>query len=346
MMINKGMIVVTALEMQNCFTDILRKVGFSEERALQCAMIFINNSIDGIYTHGVNRFPRFVQYVKEGFVKANAIPSLQNKFGGIEQWNGNLGPGPLNAVHATETATSLAQQYGIGCVALSNTNHWMRGGTYGWQAAKAGYVFISWTNTIGNMPAWGASDARLGNNPLVIALPYKDEAIVLDMAMSQYSFGSMELSAMKNEMLPVYGGFDKAGVLTNDPSEILASYRPLPVGYWKGAGLSLLLGLLATILSGGLAIHEISKQEAEYGLSQVFIAIDISKLGNHSVIAGIIENIISDYHQSVPSDESKKILYPGERVLLTRKNNLANGIPVVQKVWDEIIQLQGPSRSY
>jgi 3-dehydro-L-gulonate 2-dehydrogenase len=193
------MIAVTATEMQKCFTSILHKEGFTEEKALQCATIFTNNSIDGIYTHGVNRFPKFVQYVKENFVKPDATPSLQNKFGGIEQWNGNLGPGPLNAVQATEIVIKLAEQYGIGCVALSNTNHWMRGGTYGWQAANAGYVFIAWTNTIANMPAWGATDARLGNNPLVIALPYKDEAIVLDMAMSQYSFGSMELLAMKNE---------------------------------------------------------------------------------------------------------------------------------------------------
>lgn len=333
------MIAVTAKEMQNCFADILRKIGFTEDRASQCAAIFTNNSIDGIYTHGVNRFPRFIQYVKDGFVKPGATPSLQNKFGGIEQWKGNLGPGPLNAVKATEIVIKLAQQYGIGCVALSNTNHWMRGGSYGWQAAKAGYVFIGWTNTIANMPAWGATDARLGNNPLVIAIPYKDEAIVLDMAMSQYSFGSMELSAMKNEALPVYGGFDKAGVLTNDPSEILSSQRPLPVGYWKGAGLSLLLDLLAAILSGGMSTHEISKKEVEYGLSQVFIAIDISKLGNYSAIAAAIENIINDYHQSVSSGETKKIVYPGERVLQARKNNLAHGIPVMKKVWDEIMKL-------
>ncbi len=140
-------------------------------------------------------------------------------------------------------------------------------------------------------------------------------------------------------MLPVYGGFDREGALTNNPSEILESNRPLPVGYWKGSGLSLLLDLLATILSGGLATHEISRKEIEYSLSQVFIAIDISKLGNHSAIAKAIERILNDYHQSVPADESKKIVYPGERVLLTRKNNIANGIPVLKKVWDEISQL-------
>ena len=325
---NPTLISIPAKEMQECLAGILLKKGFREERALQCAEIFTSSSVDGIYTHGVNRFPRFVQYIKEGFVKPDATPSLENKYGGIEQWNGNLGPGILNAIHATETVMGLAQQYGIGCVTLRNTNHWMRGGTYGWQAAKAGYVFIGWTNTIANMPAWGAKDARLGNNPLVMALPYNEEAIVLDMAMSQYSYGALELSAMKNETLSVYGGFDTEGALTKDPSAILASNRPLPIGYWKGSGLALLLDLLATILSGGLSTHELSKEDVEYSLSQVFIAIDISKLDNHSAIAKTIEEILKDYHQSMPLDESKKIVYPGERVLLTRKNNLANGIPV------------------
>jgi 3-dehydro-L-gulonate 2-dehydrogenase len=334
-----AMIIVPANEMQERFTAILLKEGFATEKALQCATVFTNNSVDGISTHGVNRFPRFIEYIRKGYISIHALPTLQHKFGGIEQWNGNLGPGILNAADATQTVISLAQQYGIGCVALNNTNHWMRGGAYGWQAAKAGYVFIGWTNTIANMPAWGASDTRLGNNPLVMALPYKDEAIVLDMAMSQYSFGSMELAEMKNENLSVCGGFDAAGKLTNDPSAILATRRPLPVGYWKGAGLALLLDLLATVLSGGLATHEISSKEVEYGLSQVFIAIDISKLSNHSAIANVIEGILKDYHQSIVTDEATKIMYPGERVLQTRKNNLASGIPVMKKVWDEILQL-------
>jgi 3-dehydro-L-gulonate 2-dehydrogenase len=333
---NSTIIRIPAKEMQERFIAILLKHGFTQERALQCAEVFTSSSADGVYTHGVNRFPRFIQYIKDGLVKVDALPSLENKFGGIEQWNGNLGPGILNAIHATETVMELAQQHGIGCVALRNTNHWMRGGTYGWQAAKAGFVFIGWTNTIGIMPTWGAKDGRLGNNPLVIALPYNEEAVVLDMAMSQYSYGAMELAAMKNETLTVFGGFDTEGNLTKEPAAILSSERPLPIGYWKGAGLSLLLDLLATILSGGLSTHEISKEKVEYGLSQVFIAIDISKLGNHSVIAKTIEEILNDYHQSVPVDESKKIVYPGEKVLLTRKNNLANGIPVLKKVWDEI----------
>ena len=333
-------VTVMPEEMTQCFTGILCTLGFTKEKAKQCAEIFTGNSVDGVYTHGVNRFPRFARYVKDGFVKVDAVPTLQSKFGGMEQWNGNLGPGPLNAVHATNQAMRLASEHGIGCVALSNTNHWMRAGAYGWQAAKAGFVFIGWTNTIANMPTWGAIDARLGNNPLVMAMPYKEDAVVLDMAMSQYSLGAMEQVAMRNELLPVNAGFDKEGKLTNDPAAILATRRLIPTGYWKGAGLSLVLDLLSTILSAGLSTHEISKVPVEYGLSQVFIAIDLSKLGNHSSIAAAIENIINDYHQSVPDNESQKITFPGERVMQSRKKNTENGIPVLKKVWNLITELQ------
>ena len=332
-------ILISPQQMQERFASLLLGLGFTNERAKECAKIFTDNSVDGIYTHGVNRFPVFVQYVKAGHVRPNATPSLHHKFGAIEQWDGNQGPGPLNAVHATETAMQLARQHGIGCVALANTNHWIRGGTYGWHAAKAGFVFIGITNTIGVMPAWGAVDSRLGNNPFVMALPYKDEAIVLDMAMSQYSFGAMELSVLKKEKLAVHGGFNNEGGLTNDPAEILASRRALPIGYWKGAGMSLLLDILAAVLSGGLAGHEITKSAIETNISQLFIAIDISRLSNHSLITKTVEGIIEDYHQSVTTETSKKITYPGERVLRNRKNNLANGIPVLKNVWDKIMEL-------
>ena len=338
-MSDNNSILISPQQMQERFASILLPLGFTGERANACAKIFTDNSVDGIYTHGVNRFPVFVQYVKDGHVKPNEIPTLHHKFGGLEQWNGNQGPGTLNAIHATDSAMKLASEHGIGCVALANTNHWIRGGTYGWHAAKAGFVFIGITNTIAAMPAWGAVDVRLGNNPFVMALPYKDEAIVLDMAMSQYSYGAMELLTYKNEKLPMHGGFNNAGELTSDPAEIIASRRALPVGYWKGAGMSFLLDVLSAVLSGGFAGHEITKSKIETNISQLFIAIDISKLSNHSIITKTVEAIIEDYHQSVKADDSKKITYPGERVLQNRKKNLANGIPVLQKVWDKIMGL-------
>ncbi|MDB5231784.1 MAG: Malate/L-lactate dehydrogenase [Chitinophagaceae bacterium] len=326
-------------EMQSAFVRVLLKHGFDESRATECAAVFTDNSIDGVYTHGVNRFPGFVQHIRKGFIKINAKPSFKHGFGSIEQWDGNLGPGPLNAIKATDRAVDLAQKNGIGCIALSNTNHWMRGGYYGWRAAKKNCVLIAWTNTIANMPAWKAIDKRLGNNPLVVALPFNEEAIVLDIAMSQFSYGMLEMQLMKNEKLPVDGGFDKKGNLTDDPSAIIDSGRLLPAGYWKGAGLALLLDILSAMLSGGSATWEITEQSVEYGVSQIFICIDINKLGKDNSMTLIVSNIIKDYHRSVPAEEKEKIIYPGERVLTTRQRNLQDGIPVFRSVWESILKL-------
>jgi 3-dehydro-L-gulonate 2-dehydrogenase len=328
---------ISAEEMQKTLKTILLKHHFPKKKAEECATIFTQNSVDGIYTHGINRFPRFMEYIQKGYVIPNAKPTLQHRFGGIEQWHGNLGAGPSNAIFATERAMKLAQKNGIGCVALSHTNHWMRGGAYGWQAAKAGFTFIGWTNTIANMPAWGATNPKLGNNPLVFATPHGDEAIVLDMAMSQYSFGAMELAVLKKEKLSVVGGYDKEGNLTNEPDLILESWRSLPIGFWKGAGLSFLLDVLAAILANGLSTHEITKQPSEIACSQVFIAIDMSKLANYASISTTIDTIIQDYKTSIPMNEHSKISYPSERVLATREKNSAAGIPVIDSIWRDVL---------
>jgi len=326
-------------KMKSEFIRILLKLGFSEPKAEKCAEIFTLNSIEGVYSHGVNRFPRFVKNTREGYVKPEADPSLLQRIGSMEQWEGNLGPGPLNATFATDRAMELARENGIGMITLANTNHWMRGGTYGWQAAKQGFVMICWTNTCPNMPAWGAKDPRLGNNPFVIAIPYRSDAIVLDFAMSQFSYGKMESFNSEGKKLPYPGGFNKQGELTTDPGDILESWRVLPVGYWKGASLSLLLDIMATILSGGLSTHQIHSCDSEYSVSQVFIAINLKSLKNFPAIDNSIHQIIEDLHKSNPENDTIQIRYPGENVVQIRNENLKKGIPVNRGIWEKILSL-------
>jgi len=331
-------------EMKSEFSRILLSIGFSEQKAEKCAEIFTMNSLDGVNSHGINRFPRFVKNTLEGFVKPEAVPTILHRFGSLEQWDGNLGPGPLNAIFATDRAMEIAAENGIGLVTLANTNHWMRAGTYGWQAAKKEFVLICWTNTCPNMPAWGATDPRVGNNPFVIAVPYQDEAIVLDFAMSQYSYGKMEVLKKEGKMLPYPGGFNKDGEITSDPGEILESWRVMPVGYWKGAGFSLLLDIVATILSGGQSTHQIHSCTSEYSVSQVFIAINIKALNNYPSINNSIKQIIEDLHKSNPENPDAKIRYPGENVLQTRKSNLEKGIPVSKDAWEKLKSIRRNSR--
>lgn len=326
-------------EMQDTFFRTLLLYGFSKNQASLCAGIFAGNSLDGVYTHGVNRFKWFINSVIDKHIIPGNIPEKVGGFGGFEQWNGNLGPGPANAIFCTEKTMELARTYGIGCIALANTNHWMRGGTYAWKAAKEGFAFICWTNTIANMPAWGAKESRLGNNPLIMGMPEGNEAVVLDMAVSQFSFGVIKKFAMNHELLPIAGGYDEAGQLTNDPQKILASNRSLPIGYWKGSGLSLLLDVFASVLSGGKSTHEITAQKSEMSVSQVFIAIDLSHISNTSRIAETVSRIIEDYRGAALNEGSGTLAYPGERVLQTRKENLEKGIPVNSEVWSKILAL-------
>ncbi len=325
--------------MKSEFARILKKYGFTDLSAEECADIFTLNSVEGVSSHGVNRFPKFVRNIEEGIIIPSSIPTLVHSSGSLEQWNGNLGPGPLNAVFATERAMTIAASKGMGLVAMANTNHWMRGGTYGWHAAKKGYVLIAWTNTCPNMPAWGAKDPRLGNNPFVFAVPYRDEAVVLDFAMSQFSYGKMKSFRDQGRKLPYPGGYNTKGELTYDPGEILDTWRTLPAGYWKGAGLSLMLDILATILSGGLSTHDIHSCSSEYGVSQVFIAIDIKKLHNFPAIETAIDSIIADLHDSIPENDGISVRYPGENIKIIREKSLNTGIPVDKKIWEEILSI-------
>jgi 3-dehydro-L-gulonate 2-dehydrogenase len=339
MKITSQTVRISSDQLKSEFVRILIKYGFSVEKAEKLAEIFAENTVEGVSSHGVNRFPRFIGNVRDGYVIPDSVPSLVHAAGALEQWTGNLGPGPLNAIFATEKAMALAEKNGIGMVALSNTNHWMRGGTYGWQAARKGFVFISWTNTCANMPAWGAKDPKLGNNPFVMAVPYNNEAVVLDFAMTQYSYGQMETYHFEGKPLPFPGGFSREGELTTDAGEVLKSWRALPIGYWKGAGFAMLLDIIATVLSGGLATHEVNICKGESGISQVYIAISTRSLSNFSSITGTVEAIISDIKKSTPESEDIKIRYPGENVSAIRNENLKNGISVNQGIWEKILSM-------
>ena len=315
----------------------MQQLGLTHDRATLCARLFAETTRDGVYTHGLNRFPRFVETIRNGSIDIHAEPTKTAGIGAIERWDGHHGVGNLNAHASMQRAITLARQHGIGAVALANTNHWMRGGTYGWQAAEQGLFALCWTNTLANLPAWGATAPSLGNNPLVLAVPRPGGHVVLDMAMSQFSYGTLAAYSKRGQPLPVDGGFDTAGNLTRDPAAIESSQRALPVGYWKGSGLSLVLDMLAAMLSGGLATHQIPRDPLrESGLSQVFLAIDPTAIANPDELTRIAEGILDSLHHATPADPAKPIRYPGEQTLQLREENMRLGVPVDPEIWHQL----------
>lgn len=311
---------------------VLLKLGFEVGRGEACARLFAEASRDGVYSHGLNRFPVFVRMIESGVVRIHERPRLVEALGALERWDGRRGPGNLNARECMARAIELAGAHGVGCVALAETNHWMRGGSYGWQAAEAGFVGVCWTNTLPNLPPWGGMEARIGNNPLVVAVPRSPGHVVLDMAMSQFSYGALASHRLGGRQLPVEGGFDADGNLTRDPAAIEASKRPLPIGYWKGSGLSLVLDMTAALLSGGRATHQIEPAlERETGQSQVFIAF---ALPAHD--GGFAARLADEIIDSVKGGGDDGVRYPGERTLEARRENTERGVPVEPSIWEQV----------
>jgi 3-dehydro-L-gulonate 2-dehydrogenase len=318
---------------------VLMTTGLEDGKANHCAELFAENTRDGVYSHGLNRFPGFVQSIKSGKILIDVDAECVKQFGSIEQWDGKTGIGLLNAEVAMGKAIEIARENGIGCVGLRNTNHWMRAGAYGLQAADAGCIGICWTNTTVLMPPWGSAAKKIGNNPLTLCVPYDGKHVLLDMAMSQYSNGKLEVLQRRGERLPLPGGYDNNGKLTIDPGAILESRRALPIGYWKGSGLALVLDLVATLIAGGDSTSVISSRSNETDVSQVFIAIDVASLAGEKIVEETVDRIVRDFQDVPPLEGVSEIRYPGQGMLATREDNLANGIPVDPNLWQEICSL-------
>ncbi len=332
---------VSFSELKNTLCEKLVLLGADRAIAEKASQIIAENDLDGISSHGTGRFLRLRDMILCGNILPNNTATCVSSSPAMEIWNGNLGLGVINASICMDRAMELAEENGIGCVALRNTNHWLRGGTYGIQAASRGFVGICWTNTMPNMPAWGTKEQCIGNNPLVFAAPYKDSYIVMDGAMAQYSYGALDKAVSENRTLPYPGGYDLEGKLSCDPAQISESRRVLPIGYWKGSGISVLLDILVSGLSQGLSTPEIGslgkKHTDERQLCQIFIAI---KPENARLMDIKTQTIIQAIRNAEASEPEKGVRIPGEGSLLRREKNLKEGISIEDGLWQSIISIK------
>ncbi|HAW0205651.1 TPA: 3-dehydro-L-gulonate 2-dehydrogenase [Escherichia coli] len=305
---------VTFEQLKAAFNRVLISRGVDSETADACAEMFARTTESGVYSHGVNRFPRFIQQLENGDIIPDAQPKRITSLGAIE----------------------LAADHGIGLVALRNANHWMRGGSYGWQAAEKGYIGICWTNSIAVMPPWGAKECRIGTNPLIVAIPSTPITMV-DMSMSMFSYGMLEVNRLAGRQLPVDGGFDDEGNLTKEPGVIEKNRRILPMGYWKGSGMSIVLDMIATLLSDGASVAEVTQDNSdEYGISQIFIAIEVDKLIDGPTRDAKLQRIMDYVTTAERADENQAIRLPGHEFTTLLAENRRNGITVDDSVWAKI----------
>ncbi len=327
-------------ELQSAVERALLRLGLTPERAGLSARLIAETDRDGVRTHGIARLPRFAEMVRLRQIDAKAEPECVKSFGGLERWRGHRGPGNVAAHAAMARAMELASQHGVGAVALGDTTHWLRGGSFGWQAAEAGFAAMCWSNTLPNLPPWGASSPAVGNNPLVVAVPSGDGGgvpMVLDIAMSQFSYGTLQAYRERGEQLPVPGGFDERGEMTTDAGAIERSQRALPIGFWKGSGLAFALDVFAALLSGGRATHEFGPDALqEVGQSQMFVAFAPESVAAKEEMARVLQGAADALHAATPVEAGRSPRYPGEGTLRVRAESAQLGVLVDRKQWNAV----------
>jgi len=315
--------------------------GLSEEQAELCSQVHTENSRDGIESHGLNRVPRFLNYVKKGWINLDAELELVNSFGVVEQYDGHRGIGIINAKKASQRAIELAKENGVGIVALRNTTHWMRGGTYILDMINEGLMGISWTNTESCMPAWGSANQNIGNNPICMGIPREEGPFLLDMAASQFSWGKIQVTRLAEKQLPFAGGFDSEGNVTTDPGKIEDSGRIMPMGYWKGSSFAILLDLFGSVLANGntTAMMDEINQGSCTGCSQIFMAFDPKRFMTEEQMESIIQGTVDQLRNSTPIQEGTTVRYPGEGQASARERSKTEGIHADDSVWEKVKSL-------
>ena len=102
---------------------------------------------------------------------------------------------------------------------------------------------------------FGGREARLGTNPISIAVPSDLEApFYLDMATSAVAAGKVTLAAARGEQIPVGWIVDSDGKPTTDPTlAVRKGGALLPLGGsegYKGSGLAAMVEILCGLLTG------------------------------------------------------------------------------------------------
>lgn len=327
-------------ELVSIFSGILRKRGMDESDSFLSARLFADASRDGVHSHGADRFPKYVETIDQGFIDVTKKAVKEQGIGLVERWDGQKGPGNINAWICTERAVELAKEYAIGIVALRNTNHWIRAGNYGIEATRHNCMAILWTNAMPNMPPWGSRDVIIGNNPVVLAVPHGASPLIVDAACSMFSYGKLEKYRAEGKLCPVDGGIDENGNVTRDPAAILLTRQLLPTGYWKGSGVAIALDLIAAALSGGLTTREVGALPIETEVSQVFIAISMEAFPDKSAIEEKISLTLEEINGASPLHDGGSVHYPGEGMKRNREESDRTGVFVRDDVWQKILALQ------
>jgi LDH2 family malate/lactate/ureidoglycolate dehydrogenase len=335
---------IDASELCSFAGRVFQTVGVGRESAETAASALVEANLCGVDSHGVRMLPGLVTLIRNGKMNPKGRIRTIKETPAIAHLDADLVLGSVVGVYAMGMAVEKARTSGLGFVLVRNSTHWGRPAYYSTLAAREGCIGICCANTESNMPAWGAREPRVGNNPLSIGAPRASgQPVVLDMAMSQAAFFKIVLYHREGRKVPFGWGVDESGRPTDDPAAILKSKRLIPMGQHKGSGLALMIDILTGILSGGKFCGELLEEGRGFShataYSQAFIAIDIASFIPLEDFQRRVEELISYVKGANLAEGFTGIYIPGERSWKERALREWKGIPLDEITLGELRSL-------
>jgi LDH2 family malate/lactate/ureidoglycolate dehydrogenase len=247
--IDKDIVTVAPQDLRDLVTNLLEKVGVPRADGAMVAEVMVNADLKGVESHGVRWLDIYLKRIQAGSVKPVTTIKVVKEKAGLLLVDAQGGLGQVAFTKAIQMAIAKAKTTGVCAVGVRNTNHCGMLGFYTELATKANMAAITMTNSTPLMAPWGGTTLCIGTNPISFGVPTQGDPVILDMATSASARGKIFLAAQKGYKLPDGVALNKDGEPTTDPKEALEGIL-LPVGGPKGYGLSLVIDIMAGIMTG------------------------------------------------------------------------------------------------
>ncbi|HIE50778.1 MAG TPA: Ldh family oxidoreductase [Armatimonadetes bacterium] len=338
----------TASELQAFVTDLFRAAGVPEEEARIVADALVTANLVGQDSHGVIRIPQYLQLLRRGQIRPGAPLEVVREAETTAVLDGHWGFGQVQARRATQMALAKARTYGLGAVGLHHCNHVGRLADYVLLAVEQGCVGLCMVNNHGagrNTAPFGGTQRRLSTNPIAFAAPTaQGEPLLVDITTSVTAEGKIRVRRNRGQRVPEGWLLDGYGRPTTDPQALYREPRGalLPLGGevgYKGFGLSLMVEVLAGALSGAGC----SREEATVvGNGFFLLALDISRFAPVDEVARQLSELIAYVKSSPTQPGFTEILVPGEPEARTAARRRAEGIPIDEETWRQVLEAAQP----
>jgi LDH2 family malate/lactate/ureidoglycolate dehydrogenase len=322
---------------------ILRAADTSVEEAQIVRRHMIGANLVGHDSHGVILLPTYVDRIKKGHIVPGAKFEIVREGPTTARINGNWGFGQVISERAMQLAIDKAKTYQLGAVTVFHQSHVGRVGDYPLMAARAGFIGMMTADsgkTSKAVAPFGGRVARLGTNPICIALPSDLEGpVFIDMATSAVAAGKIGVARNRKQQMPLGWIVDKDGRPSTDPNAYYAGGAILPVGGdqgHKGYGLSFMVEVLSGILTGlGFGIDP--KGPHNDGVFMAVFAVDAFRpLEEFKREIADFVNYVKD---TPPAEGFTEVLYPGEIEYRTEQQRRRDGISIEEETWRQLTEL-------